>query len=365
MLRIIRASVLCLAVMGVATTSRGQEPAAPKGTAPGGPAAGGAPAMPGATDVLATVTSRDQTDKITKADVIGLLARYPLPSADDREAVYNQALELLINNRLVTHYLVSQRVQVPESTIEQQIEGYKQQLKREGQDLPNLLLNSGKSMEDLRKDFAERLRFPEYANKHATDAQLKNYLRDNRDLFSGTQVRASHILLKFEPSVTKELKEKVKQKLEAIRKDIVGGKISFAAAANKYSEDPANAGGAGGDLDYFTLNSGYVEEFADAAFKLKKGEVSEPVETPFGFHLIQVTDRREGKLPEFEQVKPYVLNAYMAELQKKIVTEERHTAKIDQKPMPKDFFPSPPTGAAVPGAPATAPAAGGGAAPKS
>ncbi len=82
------------------------------------------------------------------------------------------------------------------------------------------------------------------------------------------------------------------------------------------------------------------------------------METPFGFHLIQITDRREGKLPEFEQVKPYVVQAYTADLQKRIVTEERKNAKIDQKPMPKDFFPSSATTA--PGTPAaTAPAAGG------
>jgi parvulin-like peptidyl-prolyl isomerase len=363
----IRAGILRLAVLGLATMSYGQEPAAPKGTAPAATAAAsGAPAIPGGTDVLATVTSRDQTDKVTKADVILLLSRYPLPPAEEREAVYSQALELVINNRLLNHYLVSQRVQVPESTIDQQIEGYKQQLKREGQDLATMLLQSDKSMDDLRKEFSQRLRFPEYANKQATDATLKNYLRDQRDLFSGTQVRASHILLKFEPTANKEEKEKVKRRLEAIRKEIVSVKISFAAAANKYSEDPANAGGAGGDLDYFTLNQGFVEEFAEAAFKLKKGEISEPVETPFGFHLIQVTDRKEGKLPEFEQIKPYVLNAYMAELQKKIVTEERQTAKIDQKPMPKDFFPSAPSAAAAvaPGTPAASPAAGGAVAPK-
>jgi peptidyl-prolyl cis-trans isomerase C len=365
----IRAGVLCLVVAGGATAGHGQEPAAPKATEPGGTAAGGAPAIPGGTEELATVTSRDKTDKVTKADVLGLLARYPLPPADEREMVYNRALELVINNRLLNHYLVWLNVKVPEATIEQQIEGYKQQLKQNGQDLATLLLQSGKSMEELRKDFAERLRFSQHANEKGTEAELKRYLRDHHDLFSGTQVRASHILLKVEPNATKEEKEKVKKKLEAIRKEIVGGQISFAAAANKYSEDPANAGGAGGDLDYFTLNSGYVEEFADVAFKLKKGEISGPVETPFGFHLIQITDRKDGKLPEFEQVKPYIVQAFMADLQKNIVTEERQKAKIEQKPMPKDFFPSPPGEAAAPGTPAAAPgtpaaAPAGGAAPK-
>ena len=218
--------------------------------------------------------------------------------------------------------------------------------------MATLLLQSGKSMDDIRKDIAERLRFSEYINNQATDAKLREHLRENRDLFSGTQVRASHILLKFEPNATTAQKDKIKQKLQAIRKEIVSGQIAFAAAANKYSEDPANAGGAGGDLDYFTLNMGFVEEFAETAFRMKKGEISEPVETPFGFHLIQVTDRKEGRLPDFEQNKLFVKHDYGAQLQKAIVAAERKSAQIDIKPMPKDFFPSAPTGAAASAAPA-------------
>lgn len=361
MFGMIRTGVLGLAVIGIAMTGRAQQPAAGQVPAPGG--AGAAPAIAGATDVLATVTSRNQTDRVTKADVIRFMSRYPLPPPEEREPAYNRALEILVNTQLLNHYLIFQRVQVPESTIDQQLEGYQQQLKREGQDLATLLLQSGRSMADLRKEMAERLRFPEYMSKEATDAKLKEFLRDHRDLFSGTQVRASHILLKAEPNASKEAKDKVKQRLETIRKDIVGGKVSFAAAANRYSEDPANSAGAGGDLDYFTLNSGFVEEFADAAFKLKKGEISGAVETPFGFHLIQITDRKDGKLPDFEQIKPYVVQAYSAELQKRIVEEERKNAKIDQKPMPKDFFPSAP--AETVGAPTTAPTAPGAAVPKS
>ena len=150
-------------------------------------------------------------------------------------------------------------------------------------------------MDDVRKEFENRIRWSDYVKAKATDASLRKFVADNQDLFSNTQVRASHILLKVEPDASAADKEKIKQKLLGIKADIDQNKITFAAAANKYSEDPANEGGAGGDLDYFSLNTGLIEEFTDVAFKLKKGAISGVVETPFGFHLIQVTDRKEGK----------------------------------------------------------------------
>ena len=202
-------------------------------------------------------------------------------------------------------------------------------------------------MDDVRKEFENRIRWSDYVKAKATEASLRKFVADNQDLFSNTQVRASHILLKVEPDASAADKEKIKQKLLGIKNDIEQNKITFAAAANKYSEDPANEGGAGGDLDYFSLNTGLVEEFTDVAFKLKKGAISGVVETPFGFHLIQVTDRKEGKRIDFEQNKPLIVQAYAGDLQKSVVTAERKTAKIDVKPMPKDLFPPETPDAAV------------------
>lgn len=334
-----------LVVLGFATTGLAQGTAAQKGAAPGaGAPAAGVATIPGAADVLATVASHGQTDKITKGDVVSFLSRYPVPPADERELAYNRAMEILVNTQLLKHFLLAQRIQVPEARVDEQVDRVKEQLKREGQDLATVLVQNGSSIDEMRKEIANNLRFDEFAKNRATDAVLKNYLNKNRDRFGRTQVRASHILVRLEPNAGQAEKDKARQKLEAVRKEIVGGKLTFAAAANKYSDDPANAGGAGGDLDYFTLDSGFVEEFADAAFRLKKGEISEPVETPFGFHLIQVTDRKEGKPVDFDQNKAAIVQAFAADLQKNVVNAERKTAKFDIKPAPKELFPPEPPG---------------------
>ena len=153
-------------------------------------------------------------------------------------------------------FLARQKVAVPPEKVDEELERLKQKLKSEGQDLATALLQSNKSMDDVRKTIEERARWQEFIKTKATDAELRKYVANHRDLFRGTQVRASHILLKLEPNASEADKEKARQKLASIKKEIEGGTITFAAAANKYSEDPANAGGAGGDLDYFSLNSG-------------------------------------------------------------------------------------------------------------
>ena len=93
-----------------------------------------------------------------------------------------------------------------------------------------------------------------------------------------SEVRASHILVKTKDEALK------------LKNDIENGKISFEDAAKQYSSCPS--GRNGGDLGYFSKGQ-MVKPFEDAAFSMKKGEISEPVQTQFGWHLIQLTDVEE------------------------------------------------------------------------
>ena len=152
---------------------------------------------PRCNDVLATVTSHNQTGKVTRGEVVGLLSRYALPPVDEREIAYNRAVELLVNTHLLNQFLAAQRVEVPPAKIDEQIERMKEQLKREDQDLatllrPERLLHGGPAQGDS----PTKLRWSEFSKTKATDATLRKFLNENRDRFSGTQVRASHILLK-------------------------------------------------------------------------------------------------------------------------------------------------------------------------
>jgi parvulin-like peptidyl-prolyl isomerase len=363
MFGIARTGLLTMIVLGMAVVGKGQETPPPGAPAPGPGAAPapGSPAAANANDVLATVTSRNQTTKFTRGEIVSLLRNFSIPAGEDPEFVYNRGVEILTTDALLNHFLARQNIPVPANKVEEQIDLIKENLRKQGQDLPTFLRAANTSMDELRRKTEERMRWSEYSNTRATEAELRKYLNNNRDRFSGTQVRASHILLKVDPKAGAAEKEKTKQTLIGIRNDILQGKLTFAEAANKYSNDPGNEGGAGGDLDWFPIEGTVVEEFAVPAFKLKKGDISEPVETPYGLHLIQVTDRKEGKLPDFEQYKLAIKNAFVGDLQKQIVNAERKEAKIDIKPMPKDLFgPSQPAGTTT----TPAPAAGTAGAPK-
>ena len=134
---------------------------------------------------------------------------------------------------------------------------------------------------------------------------LKSYYEQNKSRFAtAEQRRASHILLKVEPGMAPERKAAVRAKLEGLRQEAAKPKADFAALAKSHSQDPGSAA-SGGDLGFFPREA-MVKPFADAAFGLKEGDLSEIVETDFGFHLIRVTGIKAGTQRSFDQVRPEI-----------------------------------------------------------
>lgn len=114
----------------------------------------------------------------------------------------------------------------------------------------------------------------------------------------GSRVRARHILLTFPEDASEAQRDSVGQLAAELRQRAISGE-DFAALATEYSEDPGSAR-VGGDLGWFERGR-MVKPFEDAAFSLQPGEVSEPVESPFGIHVIRVEER---ETPSFEEVGP-------------------------------------------------------------
>lgn len=137
------------------------------------------------------------------------------------------------------------------------------------------------------------------------DADLKKFYQENKKYFDmPPQVKASHILIKPKakagtPEATKEEKD-IRDKLTAIRKDIVDKKKDFAASAKEFSECPSKD--SGGDLGYFSKEK-MIPEFSREAFSLQPGTISQPFKTNFGYHILIVTDKKAAHMKTFDEAK--------------------------------------------------------------
>ncbi len=132
--------------------------------------------------------------------------------------------------------------------------------------------------------------------------EISDYYEANRFLYHQPErVRARHILIKVEKTAPLEKQNEARQKIENLRKEIVDQKKDFAELAKQFSEDTGSREN-GGDLG-FNERSAWVPEFSEAAFSLKVGEVSQPVQSQFGFHLIKVEEKQAPKNKELKEVE--------------------------------------------------------------
>ncbi len=142
------------------------------------------------------------------------------------------------------------------------------------------------------------------------------------------EVHARHILFRVanpsDEKASKEAEAKIKAVVERLKKG-----EDFAAVAKELTEDPAGKQD-GGDLGYFTKEQ-MVPEFSAVAFKLDKGQLSEPVKTQFGWHVLKVEDKRKRQPPEFAKVKDQLESYVVRKAQVDLVSKLRSEAKIERQ----------------------------------
>jgi peptidyl-prolyl cis-trans isomerase C len=148
-----------------------------------------------------------------------------------------------------------------------------------------------------------------------SEADAKRFYDEQVKLLKPEQeLKARHILVDTEEKA-KEIYEKIAHGAD------------FAQMAKEYSNDPGTKD-EGGSLGYFSRGQ-MVPQFEDAAFKLTGNDVSQPVQTQFGWHLIQIEDRRERKPPEFADVKDRLVTSLVHRKAQEVASSLRDTAKIE------------------------------------
>lgn len=141
-----------------------------------------------------------------------------------------------------------------------------------------------------------------------SDQELRDYYEQHKDIYKTEEmVKASHILVDSE------------EKANEILEDITDG-MKFEEAAANYSSCPSKQNG--GELGQFGRGQ-MVKEFEDAAFSMQVGEISSPVKTQFGYHIIKLTDHLPARNSEFEEVYQEVKDGFFAEKQEKVYLEKK------------------------------------------
>jgi len=229
-----------------------------------------------------------------------------------RAALRQQTLEQLIGRELLLQASQENKIVVDHNAVDGKLEDIKKRFPSD-KEYQETLGRMGLSEEHVKSQIRdgltiERLIETEIVEKIVvSEEESQSFYKGHPELFKAAeQVRASHILVKIDAQADEATRGEARKKIETVEQQLQKGQ-DFATLAKDFSDCPSKA--QGGDLGYFTRGK-MVKPFEDAAFGLKTGEVSEIVETQFGYHLIKVTDRKpEGILP-FEEVKEK-LTAYL------------------------------------------------------
>lgn len=211
-----------------------------------------------------------------------------------------QVLDLLVANKIKDAEIIAQDINISDEEIEEDIEEM-QDFYGSEEALNNDLTAYGLTLDDVRDNIKSNLEIERLLDPYIeiSEEEMREYFETNKASFDQVeQVKASHILVE-----TEELALEVKGKLD-------DGE-DFSDLAEEYSEDTANSE-LGGNLGYFDREK-MVEEFSDAAFSMEVGEISQPVETNFGYHIIKIDDKLEAKEATYEESKDMIKDIFFQE----------------------------------------------------
>jgi parvulin-like peptidyl-prolyl isomerase len=311
---------------------------------PPGPATAAKPA-----GVAATVNG----ESISEVAVQRGLKRVP---PDKHAEARPEVLEFLVDNALIEQNLKQLAIPVEKKEIDSMIDKIKNAIAEDNattkqkhtfeEFMKELMLDES----ELRNQIAADLRWEKFVNRKADEKELRKFFDQNKDMFDGTLVRARHILLTPKSGDAQE-GAKAQQQLAAWKKQIEEQAVAgvaklpagtdplekekarvkliedgFAAIAQKESACPSKA--KGGDIGQFPRAGSMVEPFAKAAFALKPYQISDPVKTQFGYHLILSTEKKPGTEPKFDVVKDEVKEVLALRFRQELVVTLRGTAKI-------------------------------------
>jgi parvulin-like peptidyl-prolyl isomerase len=240
-----------------------------------------------------------------------------------RLQLQSRVIDDLLRKRLIAQEIERRRIVISPTDIDDRTEIEFERILRQNnlteEQAAQILQRQGRTLESFKRELrqavelhlqTERLRDLVVGPIEPTEQELSAYLEEHReDYDTPEEVHARHILIRVPEGASEAEIAQAKKQIEDIKKELENG-ADFAELAKKYSQDPGSAPN-GGDLGFFRRGQ-MVREFEDAAFSLEPGQISDPVRTQFGFHLIKVEEKKPAQHPELAQIRERVLKDYIA-----------------------------------------------------
>jgi peptidyl-prolyl cis-trans isomerase C len=284
-------------------------------------------------EVNGVVISQEQFNKELEIH-LERVSRQGRQLADDQlSALKKDILEGLIEREILFQECQKTGIKIQDQAVDDQLAAIKKRFPSEAE--YNSALSAMKLTEaDVKDQVARGLAIRELIDQQIsgkieiTDEESKAFYDRNLQLFKQPeQVKASHILIKVDAAATDAQKTEARQKIDAVRQKLKDGG-DFAELAKEYSEGPSNS--RGGDLGYFKRGQ-MVKPFDDAVFAMQPDEVSDIVETRFGYHIIKVYDKKPEQTLAYADVKDQLSQRLKQEKIEKEATKYIDQLKKDAK----------------------------------
>lgn len=223
-----------------------------------------------------------------------------------RQDMESRVIERFVSQKLLSAAADAAKVEATDAEVNEFIKEIRGTLP-ENVTLETIMEERGIPLDKLRSDVASDIKIRKLLEAKtesvpaASDEQVAAYYEANKEMFTLPEsVHARHILIKTEPDGAETAKTAAKEKIEGIHKQLVEGTIAFEKAAEEFSDCPSSK--RGGDLGMFTRGQ-MVPAFEEAAFNQETNAIGPIVETPFGFHIIQVIEKQAAGERSLEEAK--------------------------------------------------------------
>ncbi|MDR4507673.1 MAG: peptidylprolyl isomerase [Candidatus Brocadiaceae bacterium] len=278
-------------------------------------------------DIIVVVNGENITEEAIQNRLKNVLDLSP----ETLETVRQEILDQLITSTLMEEFIDKKGLIVTFEEVESEIEKLRESIEgntNSFQPLEKVLGEIGSTIHDFRRSIKHSIALDKYFKNKLDDKTLRKYFEANKSVFDDEAVKVSHILIDTRNMNTQAEFSMAREQIKKIEKEIEHG-AAFDVLARQYSDCKSAA--IGGDLGYIKRKDDLGTLFINTVFSLQVNQVSPPVRTAYGYHLIKITDKKEGSNIAFENVKDEVRLKALDEEIFKLLVQLRKEAHIKFK----------------------------------